>query len=156
MQGNTKRNEHPRCSCTQCMPQADKKKIELVQARLRGAKVFKFDEDAALYAAQMMRDYPEAIAHDIEYAIPPFKQMYIEFPFQGFYNTLTPPEYRGRLPVEDQDVDVGYFYDGPNVYVMADGPFVIHCEGEVTTEELEQYLRSSPEVLQQLKRKGRV
>jgi len=41
-------------------------------------------------------------------------------------------------------------------YAMADGPFVIHCEGEVTTEELEQYLRSSPEVLQQLKRKGRV
>lgn len=101
------------------MPKADKKKMEVVQARLRGAKVFKFDEDAAVYAAQMMRDYPEAIAHDIEYAIPPFKQMYIEFPFQGFYNTLTPLEMRGRLPVEDQDVDVGYFYDGPNVYVMS-------------------------------------
>jgi hypothetical protein len=102
-------------------PKDVQKRIKVVQARLRNAKVFKFDEDAALYAAQMMRNYPEAIAHDIEYAIPPFKQMYIEFPFMKFYDMLTPPEMRGLdpLPIEDQDLDVGYFYDGPTVYVMS-------------------------------------
>ena len=103
------------------VPKDERRKIEVVQARLRNAKVFKFDEDAAIYAAQMMRDYPEAIAHDVDFAIPPFQQMYIEYPFPKFYEILTPEGIRVRdpLPLEDQDADVGYFYDGPRVYVMS-------------------------------------
>jgi hypothetical protein len=79
-------------------------------------RVFRFDEDAALCCTDDAR-HPR-LSRDIEYAIPPFERMYIEFPFQEFYNTLTPPDMRGRR-VKDQDVDVGYFYDGPNVYVLA-------------------------------------
>jgi hypothetical protein len=103
------------------VPKSEQKKIQVVQDRLRSAKVFVLDEAAAVYAAQMMRDYPEAIAKEIEFAIPPFAQMYIEFPFQKFYEVLLPPEMRSikQLPLEDQDLDVGYFYDGPRVYVMS-------------------------------------
>lgn len=103
------------------LPKDERRKIEVVQARLRGAKVFKFDEDAAVYAAQMMRDYPEEIAKNIEFAIPPYQQMYIEYPFPKFYETITPGYMRitDPLPLEDQDQDVGYFYDGPRVYVMS-------------------------------------
>jgi hypothetical protein len=103
------------------LPKEERRKVQVVQARLQQAKVFKFDEDAAIYAAQMMRDYPEAIAHDVDFAIPPFPQMYIEFPFPKFYDILTPEEMRvsDPLPLKDQDQDVGYFYDGPSVYVMS-------------------------------------
>jgi hypothetical protein len=103
------------------LPKEERRKVEVVQARLRNAKVFKFDEQAAVYAAQMMRDYPEAIAREIEFAIPPFAQMYIEYPFPKFYETLTPGYMRitDPLPLEDQDQDVGYFYDGPRVYIMS-------------------------------------
>ena len=106
------------------LPPEERKKVEVVQARLRSAKVFKFDEDAAIYAAQMMRDYPEAIAREIEFAIPPFTQMYIEYPFPEFYKILYPPDIqiKSTLALEDQDVDVGYFYDGPRVYVMSRTP----------------------------------
>jgi hypothetical protein len=101
-------------------PKEALKKINVVKARLRDAKVFVLDEAAAVYAAQMMRDHPEAIAKDIEFAIPPFQQMYIEFPFPRFYETVTSMDtHDDPLPLEDQDTDVGYFYDGPRVYVMS-------------------------------------
>jgi hypothetical protein len=69
----------------------------------------------------MMWNHPEAIARDIDFAIPPFPQMYIEYPFPEFYETLTPDSIKVKdpLPLEDQDLDVGYFYDGPRVYVMS-------------------------------------
>ena len=95
--------------------------LKFVQQRLKQAKVFAFDEQAVVYAAQMMVAHPEAIAKDIEFALPPFERMYIEFPYPKFFDITSPPDYRGysNVPPEDDDMDIGYLYDGPNVYVMS-------------------------------------
>jgi hypothetical protein len=41
-------------------------------------------------------------------------------------------------------------------YAMTDGPFLLHVEEPLTYDELEQYLQSIPDVLKQLRRKGRI
>jgi hypothetical protein len=103
------------------MPKDWRKDVHFIQQRLRAAKVFSFDNTAACYAAQMMVDHPEAIARDIEFCIPPYERMYIEFPYPDFFNITSPPEYRGyhNLPESEEDQTVGYLYDGPLVYVMS-------------------------------------
>src|SRR4249920_2884117 len=96
------------------MPKDWRKDVHFIQQRLRAAKVFSFDNQAACYAAQMMVDHPEAIAKDIEFCIPPYERMYIEFPYPDFFNITSPPEYRGyhNLPESEEDQTVGYLYDG--------------------------------------------
>ncbi len=51
------------------------------------------------------------------------------------------------------------------VYIMSlrprfdsacEGPFIINCEDSFTRDELEQYLRDNPEVVQRLRKKGRM
>lgn len=94
----------------------DERTLSAVRAHLREAKIFRLDNKAAIYAAEFIRDYPEAIAHDQEFAIPCFPRMYIELPYPDFYATL------GGQNVHDPllgDTDVGYFIDGPCAYVMS-------------------------------------
>jgi hypothetical protein len=95
--------------------------VTFIKERLRQAKVFKFDEQAAVYAARMMVAHPEAIAHDLDFCIPPYERMYIEFPYQKFWDITTPADYKTGAPLPDGEEDdtVGYLYDGPNVYVMS-------------------------------------
>jgi hypothetical protein len=102
-------------------PPDAKPNLNTVMSRVKQAKVFKFDDEAACYAARMMVNHPEAIAHDVEFAIPPFERMWIEFPYPAFYDITSPPEYRGysNIPPEEDDLDVGYFFDGPRVYVAS-------------------------------------
>lgn len=104
---------------TKMVPWPDKqeeRRILAVRNNLREAKKFVLDEQAALYAAQMIRDHPIAIAHDQEFAIPAFPRMYIEFPYPKFFETL------GGSNVHDPimgDTEVGYFIDGPRAYVLS-------------------------------------
>jgi len=102
-------------------PPNAKPSLHTVMARLKDAKVFRFDEQAACYAAHMMVNHPEAIAHDVDFAIPPFERMWIEFPYPAFYDITSPPEYRGynTISEDEEDLDVGYFIDGPRVYVAS-------------------------------------
>lgn len=95
--------------------QDDIKKVEVMQARMRDAKVFVFDQQAAIYAAEMIRDYPHVIAHDQEFAIPPFQRMYIELPYPIFFRTLG-GVVRGDIP---EDTEVGYYYDNNRAYVLS-------------------------------------
>ena len=93
----------------------ERRTMDAVREHLREAKKFVLDEKAAVYAAEFIRDHPEAIAYDQEFAIPPFPRMYIEFPYPNFYEKL------GGIQVHDPimgDTEVGYFIDGPNVYVL--------------------------------------
>src|SRR5512141_2121001 len=94
----------------------DGKRLEVVKDRLRAAKVFVLDEKAAMYAAEFIRDHPEAIAEQQEFAIPCFPQMYVEFPFIKFFEITNGDEQAHDR--ELGDTEVGYFFDGPRVYVL--------------------------------------
>src|SRR5262245_34922568 len=74
------------------------------------AKRFVLDSQAAVYLAQMIRDNPRIIADAQDFAIPPFERMWIEFPFEAFFTTLT-----GRFLDSTGDTRVGYLFDGPVV-----------------------------------------
>lgn len=88
--------------------------MRAVRDHLIEAKKFVLDDKAAVYAAEMIRDYPIAIARDQEFAIPPFPRMYIELPYQAFFKTIN-----GQDTDTDGDTDVGYFIDGPRAYVLS-------------------------------------
>ena len=97
------------------LPKDELRTVYAMREHLREAKKFVLDEKAALYAAEFIRDHPEAIAYDQQFAIPPFPRMYIELPYPNFFQTL------GGTNVHDPvmgDTEVGYFIDGPSVYVL--------------------------------------
>lgn len=83
---------------------------------LRGCKKFVFDTQAAIWFAQTLRDNPRLIADAQDFAIPPFKQMWVEIPWHAFWSTMT-----GGIPDPTADKLVGYLYDGPLVRVVAGG-----------------------------------
>jgi len=92
------------------------RRFSAVREHMREAKVFVLDEQAAHYAAEFIRDHPEAIAYDQEFAIPPFPRMYIELPYPDFFHTL------GGRNEHDPiygDTEVGYFIDGPRAYTLS-------------------------------------
>jgi hypothetical protein len=104
---------------TKMVPWPDKQEERLILAvrnNLREAKKFVLDDKAAVYAAEMIRDHPIAIAHDQEFAIPCFPRMYIELPYPNFFETLG-----GNNPHDPimGDTEVGYFIDGPRAYVLS-------------------------------------
>lgn len=98
------------------MPKPMAKRMTMMQNRLRSAKVFVLDRTAAEYAAHFIRDYPEAIAADQEFAIPSFDRMYVEVPFDAFFTALGSPS---GMPESDADTEVGYLFDGPDVFVLS-------------------------------------
>ena len=103
------------------LAQGDDPAIETKVARrafdaLLEAKRFVFDREACVYLGEMIRDVPEVIAHGQDFAIPPFKTMWIELPyFRDFFRVVTSKE-----PDADADERVGYLFDGPRVYCFAE------------------------------------
>lgn len=95
----------------------DKKWSAARIASLQTAKKFVLDTAATCYLAEMIRDYPRIIADAQDFAIPPFKNMWIEMPYRLFYETLT-----GKIAAFDSDHVVGYLFDGPLVVSAAGIP----------------------------------
>jgi hypothetical protein len=102
-------------ACTKPQLEVERKPFEFLRNRMVGAHVFTLDHDAARYMANMMQAHPEAIALDQEFAIPPFKQMFVEFPYPEFF-AIMGGHHRGD---GSEDERIGYFYDGPRVYVLS-------------------------------------
>jgi len=93
----------------------ERKPFEFLRNRMVGAHVFTLDHEATRYMANMIQAHPEAIALDQEFAIPPFKKMFVEFPYPEFF-TIMGGHHRGD---GSEDERIGYFYDGPRVYVLS-------------------------------------
>jgi hypothetical protein len=89
-----------------------------VRDALRAAKRFVLNEEACRYVGEIVRDVPEAIAHAQEFALLPFPVMYVEFAnFKAYFETVN-----GSVAKEDSDACLGYVYEGPRVYAIADAP----------------------------------
>lgn len=82
---------------------------------LRLAKRFVLDESAARYLGRMIREYPRVIADAQDFAIQPFEHMWIELPFECFYEEVT----GNAADASRSDYAVGYLFNGPSVRVIA-------------------------------------
>ena len=93
------------------------KVIQNLTNQLRDAKRFVLDEDAVRHLGSIVKRVPEAIAYAQEFALRPFERMYIEFPFRVLWETVM------EQPADkvNGDAILGYFYNGPKVYVFTKG-----------------------------------
>jgi len=84
-----------------------------LQGKLREAKRFVLDDQAAVYVARMIGDHPRIVADAQDFAIPPFTTMWLEFPFANFFHVLNPIatwDFEG-------DYRIGFLILGANAYV---------------------------------------
>lgn len=120
--------------------------VDAVVKAAISAKRFFFDQRAVEHLATTIRNAPELIADNQQFAIAPYPVMYVEFNFPHFYETLT-----GRTTDPSGDAVVGYLFDRNTVYVLAGGN-----EAELTDRRLPSliplayHLNSSWEVQDQL------
>jgi hypothetical protein len=84
--------------------------------QLLEAKRFVLDDTASMYLGEMIRDVPEAVAYGQQFAIPPFKKMWIEFPYEPFFKVVA----EGSLD-STSDNRIGYLFLGNRIYVLAQG-----------------------------------
>jgi len=88
--------------------------FDALKGKLREAKRFVLDEQAAIYVAQMIKDHPRIVADAQDFAIPPFETMWLEFPFKKYFQTLD-----GATAWDDArgDYRIGFLILGANAYV---------------------------------------
>lgn len=82
---------------------------------LQVAKKFVFDTQATQYLAQMVRENPRIIADAQDFAIQPFDKMWVEMPFETYFEVLT------NKPSTGSDAVIGYLFEGPVVKVCVAG-----------------------------------
>lgn len=92
-----------------------KKTIARVKDALRMAKRFVLDDEASRFAGEMIRAVPKALVHGQEFALQPFKQMYVEFNAQSLWQAVNPD----HMMDPNGDGRVGFLYDDGRVYVIA-------------------------------------
>lgn len=91
------------------------KTVAHVRDTLYQAKRFVFDTEASRYMGEMQREIPHALCHAQEFAIQPFKTMYVEVDNLALWQAVNPTS----LPSADMDGRLGYLFDDGRVYVIA-------------------------------------
>lgn len=89
-----------------------KKQGAVLKANLLEAKRFVLDEAASRFVAEMIRDHPRIIADAQDFAIPPFKKVWIELPFDPFFYTINADGEKD----DTRDLRIGYLIIGNEVY----------------------------------------
>jgi hypothetical protein len=84
---------------------------------IRQAHRFVLDDDAVRYIGELIRTMPRIIADAQDFAIPPFKQTWIEFNARLLYEVVT-----GEPSASNSDERVGYLIAGPVARVVAGNP----------------------------------
>jgi hypothetical protein len=90
----------------------DRRWLDRANTTLRTAKRFVLDAQAAAYLGDMIRRHPRIVADAQDFAIPPFRQMWVELPLPPFYRAVT-----GQASDDTGDRTVGYLFNGPTVTV---------------------------------------
>jgi hypothetical protein len=88
---------------------------DTTRENLMMAKRFVLDEDAARYCAEMVRRAPRIIADAQDFALRPFEQMWIEFPFRVYWE-----EMHKKAADATSDERLGYLFIGPIVRVITE------------------------------------
>lgn len=90
--------------------------FETTRDHLMQSHRFVFDDEATQYVGDMIRTMPRIIADAQDFAIPPFKQTWIEFSSRILYEAVT-----GLPAAHNSDTRVGYLITGPIARVIALG-----------------------------------
>jgi hypothetical protein len=93
----------------------NKKTLEYTKDVLRTSKRFVFDVEASRYVGEMIKAVPKAVLAAQEFAIQPFKRMYVEFEAQALWKAINPEEFM----TPDADGKIGFIYDDGRVFVIA-------------------------------------
>jgi hypothetical protein len=92
----------------------DRRIEDRVRSRLLSAKRFRLDWEATQRAASVMRDIPDLLIREQQFARAPYPVTWIEFPFEPWWREIT-----HREPAPDADTEIGYLIDNDNVYVVS-------------------------------------
>lgn len=93
--------------------------IDLVKRKLLNARRFVLDADAARRYGEVVRDIPDLILREHQFARAPFDTCWFEIPFPVFYETVT-----GNPIDEYGDWEVGYLIDHETAYVIVGGTVI--------------------------------
>lgn len=100
------------------------KMVPALQARVRIAEKFVFDETASRRVGEIIRDIPELIVEQIQFARAPFEVTWLEYQSHIIWQTLTP----GGTPEIDGDKKVGLLIDHNRVNIFSYAPGVTDGE----------------------------
>ena len=96
----------------------DIKALQAIQARVRAAHRFVLDAEAITRVATVVRDIPELLVREIEFARAPFDTTWIEFPHWVYWLTLNDTDDNGD---PSADHTVGYLVEHNRVNVVSGG-----------------------------------
>jgi hypothetical protein len=110
-----------------------------VQQKIRMAEKFVLDNEASERVAVTIRDVPELLAEQIQFARPPFDLCWIEYDSQAIYKTLSPD----GVITENSDKRVGILIDHNRMTIIAETinnrtgimPFRYHLNTEWLLED---------------------
>ena len=87
-----------------------------VRRKIVAARRFVLDERATIEFAEVVRDIPDLILREHQFAKAPFDLCWFELPFPPFYKIVS-----GQSTDEDGDWQLGYLYDHGTVYAVSGG-----------------------------------
>lgn len=90
---------------------------DALQRKVRAARKFALDEKAAVQVARVVRDVPELLIREADFARAPFDLTWIEFPHWAFFQEM----HKGEGRDMSADHTIGYLIDGNMVSVVAGG-----------------------------------
>ena len=90
--------------------------MDAVKDKIRRARKIVLDEAAVVRVAEVIRDIPDLLVREAQFARAPFETMFVEFKFDRFYETVA-----GQSTDENGDAYVGYLIDHDTAYVISGG-----------------------------------
>ena len=111
------------------------------QYKTRLAEKFVFDKEASARVATVLRDVPELLVEQIQFARPPFDLCWIEYNVGVIFNMLNPD--RAVIPGQTRDMNLGLLIEHHRMVVVAEDvrgrfgfmPVVYHLNTEWPPEE---------------------
>jgi hypothetical protein len=100
------------------VPRFPRQHRDRIVAAWRRAQRFQFSPAASTVAGRLRYEAPALVIEHREFAIPPFKTMYVEVDSRKFFAPAYPPP--GML-AKDVDKRLGYLFDGDEVFAFAGG-----------------------------------
>ena len=117
------------------------KMMQAVQRKTRLAEKFVFDAQASARVGTVLRDVPELLVEQIQFARPPFDLCWIEYDVDVIFATLNPT--RAIEPDESRDVRIGILIEHHRMIVVSEDvqgrfgimPAIYHLNTEWPVEE---------------------
>ena len=92
--------------------------LDMLKSRVRTAHKFVLDDNATTRIAHVVRDIPDLLIREYDFARPPFDLTWIEFKHDLFWREVGNPR---EMQDDDSDMNVGYLIDGNTVSVITGG-----------------------------------